>query len=444
MDRSLIAMLFVATAAAGACAQRELPPPGQVLLFVDTNAPVVLPPDTRRESFDPPGLFGEIRVEVLTVDGVPACADCQRDFPVDRQKLAEEATSVGIVAPPGRTDLRVRVRLFRALRIRGNGEPTKEGTIDELFELPPIGAEGIVEVTAKLALERVGQGPSPTPQSLVRGRAYQRALFPDSVPTGCAGPAGEGEVCVPGGAYWMSDADHNLRIPGQNGPERVVVLAPFWIDSGEVTVAQIRRSGLAAARDPEQRTDKSTCTYSAAPGATDDLPVTCITYDLASRYCASLGKALPTEAQFEYVASGLRGTRFPWGEDLPSCNDAIYARTINDYTPAGACTALGVGVRPKGSGLRDVLKLQGGLVFDLAGNAEELTRDAYEELEGPCWSKPFLVDPVCEHPESASTVLRGGGIESAADTVRATVRDDANAGFTRTHAIGFRCVRNGR
>lgn len=445
MDRPLIALAtaILACASAQGCERRELPPRGQLLLHIDTDAPLVQPPEVQRAAFEPPGLFDAVRVEVLTTDGSLACVECRRDFPVDRRKLTDEATSVGLLAPPGRGGLLLRVRLFRAERVRGNGEPAPESTIDEAFVVPPIGEEGVVERTARLSLERVGAGRSEQPQPLLDGRAFAHRTYPDSAPSECKGTARDGDVCVPGGSFWMSDADQNLRYPGQNAPERVVVLSPFWIDRGEVTVAELRASGLATKDDPDPKTAPAVCTYSATPGATDDLPVTCVTHELASRYCEAQGKTLPSEAQFEFVASGMRGARFPWGDDVPSCDDAVYARTVDDKIPQlRACITLGEGTRPRGSGARDVLRLAGGSVFDLAGNAHEMTRDSYQPLEGDCWSRRFLVDPVCERGHTVF-VMRGGGVESWSHTLRSTVRETVVTD-TRYHNVGFRCVRAAR
>src|SRR5207247_3841535 len=109
------------------------------------------------------------------------------------------------------------------------------------------------------------------------------------------------------------------------------------LDVREVTVGAFRAAGIA--HPPDGIVDYGdprdsggsvgiTCTFSSTEVGTDDLPTNCLTWAKAHEYCLSVGRDLPTEAQFEYAASGLRGSTYVWGEEDPLCPDAVFARAI--------------------------------------------------------------------------------------------------------------------
>src|SRR5262249_1098080 len=193
-------------------------------------------------------------------------------------------------------------------------------------------------------------------------------------------------ACVPGGVYWMSDPLHTLGTSLGFPPERVVVIRSFWIDVHEVTVADLRRSGIASSDDPPRSSGSTDdCTYTDASGSNDKLPVTCLSWNLASRYCAKRGRRLLSEAEFEVVAGGGRYDRYVWGSDDPSCADIVAARvdpstlTATDSSTKAQCSSLGLGPSAPGTGRRDVLVLGDARVLDVAGNVGEWTRDKSAE-----------------------------------------------------------------
>jgi formylglycine-generating enzyme required for sulfatase activity len=149
-------------------------------------------------------------------------------------------------------------------------------------------------------------------------------------------------------------------------------------------------------------------------------PVADVTLADAAAYCAWLGKQLPTEEQWEKAARGTDGRTYPWGNEPPSCERALY----EDWTPDRGTDVCGdthpnamhpVGSHPRGASPYGAL--------DMAGNAVEWTTGR----EGPYW------------------VARGGrgfghGVPIVTDQLRVTYRrlDVAEA---RDRIIGFRCVR---
>jgi formylglycine-generating enzyme required for sulfatase activity len=90
----------------------------------------------------------------------------------------------------------------------------------------------------------------------------------------------------------------------------------------------------------------------------------------------------------------------------------------------------------------DELSLEGGTVYDLAGNLSEWTLDAWDTSEGPCWNAARIyTDPICgDVARALYRAVRGGtwygfGTELAAVT-RLMIDTEGYA-----VADGFRCAR---
>lgn len=443
MARSLIVALLLAVIAAPSCSNEPLPAIGQIVLHVDTDAPLALPPSRSLAPNEPNGLFDALRIEVVDADGAVACSTCRNEFTVDRDMLAREQMSVGVKPPVGRSDLGVRIRFYRSARSRAEDLPA-DGILERIYALPPIVAEGVVEVTAFLGFQHIGIAPDPAaPREALRsGKVFSKSVYAGAVPRPCTGPAVAGRVCIPGGAYWMSAAENSIALNDETATERVAVISPFFLDERERTVADLRAAGLASPTDPTRALATNHCTYSDAPGTKEALPINCITATLADRVCAAAGGRLPTEAEREFVGAGRRSARFVWGEDEPQCGDAIFARLLQVLgyadTAQGRCAALGVGPEPAGKGARDVLRISGGSIFDLAGNVSEWVADDYEPRGSECWPAGVVFDPRCSSGASRRSV-RGASWDSEALSARAAIRRFAEA-TAKAEGIGFRCA----
>ncbi len=454
---------------AGSCTS-ELPPRSQLVLHVDTDAivppavGVALGPD------DPPPLFDTLLVEVFEPGATEPCDGCARQFALDADHFRNGAVSLGIPAAAGVSGYRARIRMYPA-RATLSGEPpapSAEGVaptsvVDTVVALPP--ADGVVHASVFLATDSVGApagtldapvAPAPGPPG-----ASRVGTWPGARRIACAGAARDGEVCVRGGAFWMG----NAKVTGEGEQDaadhlRLVVLAPFFLDATEVTVGRARAAGLAAdyawSNGTTGTSFRDYCTYSATATGREDLPINCTTWKTATQFCRAQGGDLQSEAQFEYVASAQRGRLFAWGEDEPTCDDAVLGRAgwgllapIDSpcKTPSapGGPLAVGAKVTPP---RRDRVELGGGgTVYDLVGNMCEFTRDTWNRQAEPCWSHPGVyVDPVCTTVSpadgGAKHVYRGGcwdlTARLATSASRESLDDSTTVGLI---GLGFRCAR---
>jgi formylglycine-generating enzyme required for sulfatase activity len=424
--------------------------PGQIVLYVDTDAPVPSPGG-------PPALFDRVRIEVFEPGASEPCGACVNTFDLDADLLRQKKASIG-VAPRENTDgYRARVRLYLRTLTTGDGDPDPTATIDVTVRLPPIAAEGKVELTVPLHVDDVGVpvGSPETPVAPIAGApaASEVGAWSGAQRVPCAGDPKPDEACVPGGAFWIGTEDTVIdALPGQDalGPH-LVVMSPFFLDKTEVTVAAARAAGGA----PQPWTGSSAgndvldyCTFTRAPGPHENFPANCLSWAEARKICKARGKDLPTEAQYEYAASGLAGHRYVWGEDAPECADAVWGRSgygafaaiapCRPDTPPGGPTDVG-------SGARDRLELPTGVILDLAGNVSEWALDDWNRHDGKCWASPGLYsDPLCRgsSPDGLAHPVRGGEWLVTAGQITRSERVGAIL-LLLTPETGFRCARAG-
>jgi formylglycine-generating enzyme required for sulfatase activity len=454
------ATLAATVAACAACAQTPPTIPwGQILLYVETDAPL---PGAGPGA--PPPLFDRVRIDVLPPGQSTPCDGCSNDLALTTAKVASRDASVGLIPTRGVPGYRARVRMYVSAFANALGEPDPDSTVDSTFALPATGEDWIVELTAPMRTDAVGlpQGTPDAPIEPTPGRPTASAVvsWPGATSVPCVGSQRAGEVCVPGAAFWFGttkpelphgDAFLSLR-------PRLVTLSPFWIGDREVTVAAYQASGLAAA-DTWSGTLagdswQDWCTFR---GPNVDQPLNCIRWADARAYCQSIGADLPTEAQLEYVAGGEQGSRFVWGAEDPTCSDAIFGQGGYGYWSFynNVCTPAVPGAAPlpvsSGGRGRDRLVLpDGSVIYDLAGNLEEWTRDDWNAPDDPCWARPGVyADPWCQQVSPSNDfgwTLRGGGWIDSGDMLLATARSSGGPfnsanGDQEEPVVGFRCVR---
>jgi len=439
---------------------------GQVVVMIDTDAPV----PGNDDATAPPQLFDRVRIEVYPPGATSPCASCTRIVALDVATL-KSGLSFGVGERAGEGGTRVRAVAYRSLAFP-DGDPTIGASIDVTIALPAVQNDETRNVLLFLPTDETGAPATsldaPRTATTGTGEPSRVGTWPRAQRTTCSGIAHPGQVCVPGGAFWLPSpfADQYSLQAGTPYDEALVVLSPFFIDRTEVTVAQFRDSGFLESAlagkghltswsgdeegiEPPFELYNDWCTYSGAFGR-GEKPINCIEYSVARAYCQSVGGDLPTEAQFAYAQSGLASHRYPWGDGDPTCDDAPWGEGAlgNPAGEIGPCSTVADGFIPisaVGSSARDRVALPGGTIEDLAANASEMTRDRYTTTVNPCWTDAIAADPFCDPDQVAgtSTVERGGSFDTVAAAGLSTRwRQGFPVGFGAAD-VGFRCVRPG-
>lgn len=228
--------------------------------------------------------------------------------------------------------------------------------------------------------------------------------------------APEGMVFVKGGCFDMGDTF------GDGGsdekPVHRVCLDDFYMEKYEVTQAAYKS---VMGNNPSGFSFKSCA----------NCPVVKVTWFEARRYCESLGKRLPTEAEWEYAArNGGENVRYGTASGYLNRSGANYGRDNKCCKPDSSD---GYKHRaPVGSFSPNALGL-----YDMAGNVYEWLSDSYD--------KDYYRNSPTDNPQGSgygdSRVLRvgrGGSWSKDAYVLRASSR----AGWrpdVRLNDVGFRC-----
>jgi formylglycine-generating enzyme len=272
-----------------------------------------------------------------------------------------------------------------------------------------------------------------------------------SLPSTC-GAAHNDSCCnslaVPSGTYYRS-YDYAGDDGSGNGSYQATVGA-FRLDKYEVTVGRFRafvQAGMGTRASPPPSgagahptiagsgwnsvwnsnlpEDKQTLinlltcgfsTWTNAASTDDDRPMNCLTWYEAAAFCAWDGGYLPTEAEWNYAATGGDEQRaFPWSAPASSvaidgAHASYYsAGCIGDGQPACSVTdLLPVGSGPSGDGRWGQ--------SNLAGNVSEWTLDWYATYANPCTDCANLADT------GTGRVRRGGSFQDDATIVRTAYR----------------------
>jgi formylglycine-generating enzyme required for sulfatase activity len=148
-----------------------------------------------------------------------------------------------------------------------------------------------------------------------------------------------------------------------------------------------RQFDFAALDDVSFRADKGK--FVVRPGFAE-LPAANITHAGARAYCRWRGGDLPTEAQWERAARGPERRTYPWGNETPTCDRAVYGVHPMD-SKQSLCPGSGVPLVAAASETSDRTK-EG--VMHMGGNVSEwvidqLVADGYARCKSPCDDQPI-------------------------------------------------------
>jgi formylglycine-generating enzyme required for sulfatase activity len=193
-------------------------------------------------------------------------------------------------------------------------------------------------------------------------------------------------------------------------PRHSVKLKAFKIDKYEVTNRQYKKFVLAKNRLAPKHWRGGNY-----PQGQDDYPVVNVSWHDADAYCKWAGKRLPTEAEWEKVASSGEKFIYPWGRKFKHDRANTKEERFNAPTITGRYEK---GVTKKFD------------CYDMAGNVSEWTASLYQPYAD---SSGYQVD-------QNMRVVRGGSFKDKPFMATTIYRTKLKADAVYNN-VGFRCVR---
>ena len=228
-------------------------------------------------------------------------------------------------------------------------------------------------------------------------------------------------------------------------PRHTVALGGFSVARTEVTVGQYRACVQAGECDGNIHMEYA-LDGDALPAYPDDFPVIDVTFDMAEQFARWVGGEIPTEAQWEFVARGTGGRRYPWGDSAPDCARAVFDDSVRGRPRRPGCgsgTPTRVCSHPAGNTPDGIC--------DMAGNVMEWTRSPYSQnyydliqphplllVSGP-WSLIQSGGVGLRFVAGASNMVRGGGFADVSAEMRSSSRRIGSSSLR----AGFRVVLGG-
>jgi formylglycine-generating enzyme required for sulfatase activity/subtilisin-like proprotein convertase family protein len=256
-------------------------------------------------------------------------------------------------------------------------------------------------------------------------------------------------IYIAPGSFQMGSPDNEDGHQGNESPVHPVTIGyGYFISKYEIVVEEYEACNAA---EPGKCTTPSTVDWNANDWGTNywadetdgnnvlhkrlDHPQNGLTWQQAKDFCGWVAPngRLPSEAEWEYAATGPVHIKYPWGDSPdPTCDNdtAVFNEDggVEGYGCGNGGTA-SVGSKTAGASWCGAL--------DMSGNLWEWNEDWYHSSytnapdDGSAW-----VDP-----NGSNRVLRGGGFSTAAVYMRAAQRNDFTPGY-RYANNGGRCLRS--
>jgi formylglycine-generating enzyme required for sulfatase activity len=185
--------------------------------------------------------------------------------------------------------------------------------------------------------------------------------------------------------------------------------------------------------------DLASGTWTSTAGNDEKLPISNVGWDEAYAFCIWDAGFLPSEAEWNYAATGGSEQRmFPWSPAYPpgstamSCAEVFYDACSSSKQPIAVGSESPAGDGKWGQS-------------DLAGNVEEYTLDWYGNYANPCSNCVNLTS------DTGGRILRGGGVllppQAGTGILTASSRVStgtftSGTGIPRTSMNGVRCARS--